>query len=273
VISFENEYLRFEFNPLNGMWSGFNTHMDFPFMKNIQLGLQISVKGKPIQIHQDWRMVGSMSHAGLLPSHHTGQMLSFVGNFSDERLSCELIFALPEGLPFLLWKMNVNNQSDYPVEIGEFEFFSAGYPTQGAHISQGQIDFGGRKDHRSSSSNQNDLAFFSNGWQSWSYTGVYQANDRYRRTRLGFLRDPVTRYYGTPPPSGKGKFVSDMFGILGSHWAKKGILIGFLSQREQFGSIQVDISTANPRLRMWANGDKARIGLILSSSVSRNLIR
>jgi alpha-galactosidase len=258
VTSSENEFLRFEFNPLNGMWSVF-THMDFPSIKNIQLSLQIFVKSKPIQLHQDWQVMESMRHADLLPSHITGQTLSFVADFFDERLSCELIFALPEGLPFLLWKMIVNNLSKFPVEIGKIELLSLGYSAHGAHNPQGQMDFDGQKNHRSNLPSQSDFAFFSNGWQSWSYTGVYRGDEHYRRTRLGFLRDPVSRYYGTPRPNGKGKFVSDMFAVLGNHRSKKGVLIGFLSQREQFGSIQVDISTANPKLRSWANGDRARL--------------
>ena len=48
-----------------------------------------------------------------------------------------------------------------------------------------------------------------------------------------------------------------MFGVLGSRNKRQGILAGFLSQKNQFGSLQAGLSCSSPALRMWASGDGA----------------
>ena len=62
---------------------------------------------------------------------------------------------------------------------------------------------------------------------------------------------------GTPLPRKQGEFSSDMFAVVGDRTARTGFLVGFLSQKNHFGSILADFNTGS--LGMWANGDDASV--------------
>ncbi len=173
-----------------------------------------------------------------------------------------LTFALPEQHPLMLWKVEINNQGEKPVRIEEIEMLSAGFfpkkrilPQAGPVMVRPSLppsDHGVIRPHP----DPGELAFFSNGWQSWSHTGAFGARDYYQQTRLGFLTAPMWHNAGTPRPKKRGYFASDMFGILGDRKYRTGILAGFLSQKQHFGSILARIDKPlYPALRMWANGD------------------
>jgi alpha-galactosidase len=102
------------------------------------------------------------------------------------------------------------------------------------------------------------LSFFSNGWQSWSSTGSYNSGDKMRTTRLGILQEPMIFNPGTPINRKRGKFSSDFFSVIVDRQTRCGLMLGFLSQRENFGSITADFRKS-PIIKMWANGDDARL--------------
>lgn len=183
-----------------------------------------------------------------------------------EDIVCTLTFALPFNYPLLLWKISVENQRDRPIFIDEIELLSAGYVHRRRAGPNGQIYFPvgrlrQRSQHKGSSlrSHPSNLAFFSNGWQSWSRSGSYNSNDRYLQTRLGFLRTPMVKNAQTPNSRRAGLFASDMYGVLGDQKSRVGLLFGFLSQRHHFGSLETWLGGNTPALRVWANGDDARL--------------
>jgi alpha-galactosidase len=102
------------------------------------------------------------------------------------------------------------------------------------------------------------LAFFANGWQSWSHTGAYPAKGSMRHSNLGILQEPMVINTGTPTYRSAGRFSSDFFGVLGDRRSRDGFLLGFLSQKDHFGSLTADLRAA-PAVRLWANGDHARL--------------
>jgi alpha-galactosidase len=50
-----------------------------------------------------------------------------------------------------------------------------------------------------------------------------------------------------------------MFGVLGNRTHRTGILAGFISQKAHFGSLETWTDPLRPSLRLWANGDNARL--------------
>jgi alpha-galactosidase len=50
-----------------------------------------------------------------------------------------------------------------------------------------------------------------------------------------------------------------MYAVLGDHISRNGILCGFLSQKNHFGSLESVLGGSSPALKMWANGDGARL--------------
>ena len=82
-----------------------------------------------------------------------------------------------------------------------------------------------------------DMGFFSNGWQSWSPTQWYPADGKMHNSKLGRFQLPMIKNAGTPYYKKKGQFSSDFFAVVGDRKARNGFLVGFLAQKEQFGTI------------------------------------
>lgn len=146
--------------------------------------------------------------------------------------------------PLVVWKIKVTNEGSEPVQIKKLELLHI-KPKDG-----GRISFSGAKSNA-------DLGFFSNGWQSWSLSGWYSAESRMNISKAGFLQHPMIYNTGTPRPRSKGVFSSDMFAVVGDRTARAGFLVGFLSQKNHFGSILMNFNQKS--LEMWANGDDARL--------------
>lgn len=147
-----------------------------------------------------------------------------------------LTFALPVQYPLLLWKISVRNDTQKVVYLQRLVMLDA------------------KRYHP-----KGKPGFFSNGWQSWSYTGAYGLEDRFQRTRLGPLFSPVRVNHGTPQPGASGHFASDMFGILGDRLQRTAFLAGFLSQKQNFGSLEAHLAKESSSLRMWANADSIHL--------------
>ncbi len=176
-------------------------------------------------------------------------------------LRCSLTFALPENLPFLFWKIQLTNQGNFPVWIDRLEVLNAGFFYVGSSTNglSGYRRYGGPNGSIRFHPDLGELAFFSNGWQSWSYAGVYGEKDRYYRTNFGLFHGQVEANAGTPHPRRKGLFASDMFGVLGDRTHRIGLLAGFLSQKQNFGSLEALTYPDTPALHLWANGDGAQL--------------
>ncbi len=149
-------------------------------------------------------------------------------------LSFQLTFAVSVARPLFLWKLVVTNDGNLPVQIVRITLLDLEEPEKVL-------------------ANWTEPAFFSNGWGSWNHSGAYGYRDAFRRTRLSFFASPMRINPGTPQPKQRGVFASDMFGVLGDRANHKGLLIGFLSQEQHFGSLEVDFFS--PGLSLWANGD------------------
>jgi alpha-galactosidase len=162
-------------------------------------------------------------------------------------LRCRLELALPETCAALFWRLSIENQRAQPVFLDRLTLLEVtpqrepGYPSRITNLAH------------------DTARFFSNGWQSWSYAGAYGPADRFCRTRLGPVREPTDVNAGTPMPAQKGCLSSDMFGVLGDRGARRGLLAGFLSQEQHFGSLEARLGLGGAGLSLWANGDGARL--------------
>ncbi len=154
----------------------------------------------------------------------------------DNGVRYNLTFALPEQHPLLLWKITVRND------------------TQKAVLLQRVVMLDAKRYHP-----KGIPGFFSNGWQSWSHTGAYGRSDRFHRSRLGLLLAPMRVNHGTSYPGSAGRFASDMFGVIGDRLSRTALLAGFLSQKQNFGSMEVRLAEETSLLRLWANGDNAQL--------------
>ena len=248
MLSIQSRSLRLTLSPDQAAWSlSHLVHPEFAITQ-ARLSLHIHQGGKHQTLLDSWGAFtaygpGSsptplgVCQAVCLESSHTSKLSG---------LKTELFFALSESPDCFLWKIKLQNQLAQPVAPGRIELLASHPATM--------IQFGNLARDA-----QDQLAFFSNGWQSWSYSGAYAPSDHYRQTRLGILHRPMTLGYGTPAPRQPGHFASDMFGVLGSRVTRRAWLAGFLSQQQHFGSLEACLDRYPPVLRLWANGDHARL--------------
>ncbi len=139
--------------------------------------------------------------------------------------------------PFMLIQLEVSNQSDLPLAVEQLT------PVD---ITSGALHLG--------IENTPKPVFYSNGWQSWSSTGAYSLGDRQRTSILGPFQSPMVFNPGTPKPKRRNHFSGDMFGVIGDQDSRIGLLAGFLSQEQHFGSLETHFNPS-PSLKMWAIGD------------------
>ncbi len=155
-------------------------------------------------------------------------------------LQYRVFFALAKSTPMFLWKIELENSSRQPVFIKRITLLEL----DGADAPFGALA---------------EAGFFSNGWGSWNHSGAYGTQDYYRRSHLGFFDMPMRLNAGSLAPRQIAHFAADMFGVLGDRAARKAALLGFLSQQQHFGSLEVDFRPSIKKLRLWANGDETRL--------------
>ena len=165
---------------------------------------------------------------------------SYSGTDESCGIGWRLSFQIGPDRRILMWRCEITNHSDRPVTIDRIIMLEP------ARAGQDNVDMG--------AGSHKDLSFFSNGWQSWSSSGAYAANSRMRQSRLGILQEPMVLNPGTPRFHTRGQFASDFFGVLANRKTRNGLLLGFLSQREQFGTLTADLR-GGVKLRLWADGD------------------
>lgn len=173
-------------------------------------------------------------------SHGSAEWITLERGFPEENVKVRICFALPEDHPFMLWKLSFTNLSPHALMIDKFVMLDGGTN------SGSQMRFG----RRNSKAN---LAFFSNGWQSWCYTAAYGHEEKMRVTKLRAIQGQQWINPSTPVFKKRGRFCSDFFGVIGDRTNRTGWVTGFLSQRHQYGTITADLK-AEPRLQIWADG-------------------
>jgi alpha-galactosidase len=256
AIFLNNADLNFEIQPERGTWS-VNSHPDGAAnLSGVQMGVSYQI-GRTAQKDQlTWRRFSAERVETINTPLGAWNGLILQAGFADSPLSCQITFALAQSSPLLLWKVAVTNRGSLPVQMQKIELLRVGFVTIDSgspphdHPPAGKLQLHPRP---------GEYAFYSNGWQSWNYSGVYRYYEHFRRSRLGWLTRPFRVNAGTPYPRGRGHFASDFFGVLGDRIHRTGLLVGFLSQQQHFGSLEAYLDPFEPALRMWANGDLARL--------------
>jgi alpha-galactosidase len=156
-------------------------------------------------------------------------------------LALTVEFSLPQTHPFLLIRLRVQNVGRKPFRVARLNPLFAGPLHRGGAVRLAP--------------DSTPLTFFSNGWQSWSHAGTLTADRVQPYTRLGPIQSPVNYSPYTPNSPVKGQFAGDMFGVLACPPKRSAIVAGFLSQCEQFGSVDVVADSINPSLRLRAQCD------------------
>lgn len=149
--------------------------------------------------------------------------------------------------PAISWQMAFENLGGKPLWIERIALMESA-----AESENGGIRFG-------DTSSATSPAFFVNGWQSWTFSGVYGGAERERQTNLRWIQENQWYNPDTPFSRHAGRYGSDFYGVLVDREKRTGLLAGFLSQKQHYGTIEAQIKGGAAQLRIWANGDGARL--------------
>lgn len=194
-------------------------------------------------------------HHGRADGHH-GPVHSLRLRMASEGLAFSIEFATCLEKPLFLWRAGLTNESDQAISLEALDLLQLGSDGQGERPTRrgrGSRQFGTLRLH----ADPGELAFFTNGFQSWSFAGALGEHERMPHTRLGPILWPENP--DTPFRSRRGEFVAHMFGALIDRTHRTGILAGFLSQRQAFGSLHARLARFSPGLRLWAHGDQVEL--------------
>ncbi len=257
IITLENDHLQFSLHPDSNSWSLYGRKPDSPFLENITLCIVYKVGKSLYEYEIPFSPAKINDKVVIVSKHGSEERFQVFSRPNRHGLQAMVAFGLPTSTPLLIWNVALMNRGSHTVEIDRIELLRAG------ELNPRKRSPRRRSDSRASvirpHPNPGELRFYSNGWQSWSYTGTYGRKDRTIKSRLGTAGNPMWYNPDTPSPSDPGHFGSDFFAVIGDRKNRTGILAGFLSQHQHFGSLETRLDPYSPALRMWANGDTAQL--------------
>jgi alpha-galactosidase len=238
VISLQNPFMRLAVRPEAAAWD-LRAQAGFPEIHNAGISFAYqNARGRKVTFDP-----GQFPAAVTVPlrlDSPQGELDGAAIRYgpSADGLVGELTVGLIADQPLCLWRLSLTNQGSQPVFIDRLTM-----------IDVARIKL---------SSEAPSVRVLTNGWSSWAFSGSYGAGDRQRHTRLGPIQAPQNYNPGTPVQRGIGQFSSDFFAVMGDQISRRGLAVGFLSQLQHFGSLQIS-ARGEPALSMWANGDETRL--------------
>lgn len=248
-FSLSNPYLHFTLHPSSSSWSLYPQQSETPSIEGARLNGLFRLddwKWPHLGGLRRWAWGGNLKNAefsrrAVESAHGPLDTLVLRAPSGADPVAITVEFALPREKPFLLWRVRVRNSGRRAFRVSRINTLCAGplYQTGRLRLS----------------AEPRPLTFFSNGWQSWSFAGTLASHQPQPHTALGLLQGPPNYNPSTPVYKSRGRFSGDMFGVLADPAGRGAIVAGFLSQREQFGSIEAATDPASPSLRLRAQGD------------------
>jgi alpha-galactosidase len=241
----ENLDYRLVFDTENGCFCLDSLKFDGWSINNAYLGLQFEENGRRYSISSEKWFPVAETIDRLDTTHGAVRQLQMDFKIPSHPLDCRLMFQLCDNHPIFLWKMRVHNNGGQPIKIHRCELLKL------SDRLSGNLTLGNDEAWE-------NMAFYANGWQSWSLSASYSAHQKAQRTRLQMIQTPLVVNAGTPQPRGAGHFSADFYGVLGDRSSRRAALVGFESQQQHFGTVEACLK-APVKLELWANGDAARL--------------
>ncbi len=244
----QNSWLRLSIDQNDGTFSITPDSQGYPAVQNATLqivghdasksfNLPLALDPNTIQTHREgWITAPTHQQISILPRSRWGD------------LDCRIFFSVPKDAPCLMWKMVVHNRGRQPLWLDRLDMLTQPQRNGPATLKMNCAP--------------EQLGFFVNGWQSWSFSGLSTQRSPQMHSHLGLLQEPMVVDAGQ---RGGGRYSSaaDMFAVLVDRSSQQGALFGYLSQKEQFGHITLD-GWRNPSIHMWADMDGVRLDANMS---------
>jgi len=186
-----------------------------------------------------------------LERHGRGDGVRLTARVPDSQLEVSVEWLLPFEHDLALWRMTFRNGGADPVELHQVSLLA--FPDAQATGQAGGVGVQfGEAGHRR-------LAWLSDGWQSWSFSGVVSGERFVTGTRLGPLTSPMYLNPSTGRPRSRRQFSSDLFGALVDRTGRRGLVVGQISERQAFAGLTADLNPEAPVVRLTSQLDGARL--------------
>ncbi len=258
--SLSTDKLKFFFQPQSDTWSIRTFSQDLGIM-NASMALTWKEAGRRYTTYLEFSRADEVAKEQ--PAHSLGPADHLTLRIPiNSSLDGEVCFSLLHSSATMLWRLEIKNKGASAIRLITADMMVAGSDERTgffSHLRQTRAHFNEERKGRLSgvhfSSPEVDLAFYSNGWQSWSYAGLVGADQSMPGTRLGPIRRTMIDQPGASVPRGRGRVRSDMFGVLLDRISHTGILAGFLSQCAAFGTVASCLEGTQPSLHLRTNLD------------------
>lgn len=258
-----NLFLNFEFDPNTAQWDLRWRGREWPALERVRggvqwrdaLGARHKWEGRVREVGVATAQVETSPHgpldlltAVLTPAPERLPITGLLGGGAQLQITLE--FALPRKHPFLLWRFRIQNLGPQTISLLDSDLAHIGSRFGPLQFSNNQ--FSALHLHPEAQ----DLAFYSNGYQSWSFTGALQSGMRNPLNRTKAFDGPKFFNLRNPVVDSLGHFTSDMFAVVGDNVHNVGLVLGFTAQKEQFGVIEsLLIDARAPFLSLTTHGD------------------
>ncbi|MEK9164005.1 MAG: hypothetical protein AAB342_01480, partial [Chloroflexota bacterium] len=249
MFTLSNPHLHFTLDPASSSWSLFTQTSETPSIEGARLNGLFRFQEsdwKHLNGIRPWQWRGNLADADIFKRgqdsvHGPLETLVARARSGVDSLAITVEFALPKERAFLLIRITAKNIGAKPFRVIRLNpaFLGPLHRTGVVRISPDAAP----------------PTFFSNGWSSWSFAGAVTSRRQQPHTNLDWLQGPPNHNPATPFSEIRGQFSGDMFGVLAEPTRRHAIVAGFLSQREQFGSVDVVANALSPSLRLRAQCD------------------
>ncbi|NMC30662.1 MAG: alpha-galactosidase [Pelolinea sp.] len=239
----ESSSITFSVDSQNGTFSVTPASSSFPALQGAQIVMSGWYKNEPFSLPLILDKDSAQRTFGGLNWLLHREQVAFHPTLPIEGLEIQVIFSILKEKPALLWKVRISNQGKRSLLIERIDLIRKPSGKSGSCL---QFDY-----------SPDSLAFFVNGWQSWSFSGTTSRSNPPLRSHLGIFQNPMIVDAGLKNRRSFAS-ISDMFAVLRNKETERGCLIGFLSQKEQFGHVALT-RWQDADICMWADCDGVRL--------------
>jgi alpha-galactosidase len=266
TVDLRSDTLAFHFRTPQGRWDLYRLPHTGAYLEAVAMSARWRADGREHRWSGEVQdaQIDSPTRYSLAAGEYSGVRLTWRMGPPSVRFQLEM--GLGVATPLLIWRVSILNEGDTPLSLGDIEMLRVGPFEPSTRRPRLPLSLRGRQPSETAPgalrvhASPGEMGFFTNGWQSWAHTGALGGDEAMPRTRLGPLTRPARENAGTRRPRAPGEHASDWYGIIGSRSGRTGLLAGFLSQREAFGSLWARLDEYAPALRLWAHGDGAEVG-------------
>jgi len=227
-VELKSPFFTVNIEPGRAIFSIRSTHSRLPRVEGAKLSATYRLGEDRFDLFgRPWKIYREFTEKISFQEHGPAEKGEFWFSADENGIAVKVAFAVLKNHPLVLWKISFENTGSKTVFFDRADLLIID-PVKESRL---MIGSGGPA----------DLSFFSNGWQSWSVTGAYGADQPMEQTRLIGIQDKQCNNETTPSPRRAGEYASDFFGVISSRRHRVGFLAGFLAQKQQFGTLTANL--------------------------------